>query len=78
MHLRLMPARWHESTTCVTSLYDSGASSMTSFGDATRIEIYQRKGSERDTQRARWLYPTSKGRRLHRRDPTTANGPGDQ
>lgn len=35
----LMPAAWHVSTTSVTFLYDSGASSMTNFGDATRIAI---------------------------------------
>ena len=34
-----MPASWQVSTTCVTSLYDSGASSMTSLGEATRMEI---------------------------------------
>lgn len=34
-----IPAAWHVSTTCVTSLYDSGASSMTSLGLATRIEM---------------------------------------
>ncbi len=39
MHLLDIPALWHVSTTCVTSLYDSGASSITNFGDATRIEI---------------------------------------
>merc|ERR1740117_2081483 len=34
-----IPAAWHVLTTSVTSLYDSGASSMTSLGDATRMEI---------------------------------------
>ncbi len=35
----LMPAAWQVSTTSVTFLYDSGASSITSFGEATRTEI---------------------------------------
>lgn len=39
MAFLLMPAAWHVSTTSVTFLYDSGASSMTSFGDATRIDM---------------------------------------
>lgn len=34
-----MPAMWHVSTTAVTSLYDSGASSITSLGLATRMAI---------------------------------------
>jgi hypothetical protein len=34
-----MPAAWQVSTTSVTFLYDSGASSMTSLGEAIRIEI---------------------------------------
>ncbi len=34
-----IPASWHVFTTSVTSLYDSGASSITSFGEATRMEI---------------------------------------
>jgi hypothetical protein len=38
-HFAEIPAWWHVSTTSVTSLYDSGASSMTSLGEATRIEI---------------------------------------
>ena len=37
--LREIPASWHVSTTAVTSLYDSGASSITSFGDATRMAM---------------------------------------
>ncbi len=39
MHFLLIPAAWQVLTTSVTSLYDSGASSITNFGDATRIEI---------------------------------------
>ena len=35
MHFLEMPAWWQVSTTSVTSLYDSGASSITSFGLAT-------------------------------------------
>eukprot|EP00631_Chrysoreinhardia_giraudii_P003673 CAMPEP_0197419340 /NCGR_PEP_ID=MMETSP1170-20131217/4862_1 /TAXON_ID=54406 /ORGANISM="Sarcinochrysis sp, Strain CCMP770" /LENGTH=51 /DNA_ID=CAMNT_0042946435 /DNA_START=85 /DNA_END=236 /DNA_ORIENTATION=- len=34
-----MPALWQVSTTEVTSLYASGASSMTSLGEATRMEM---------------------------------------
>lgn len=37
--LREIPASWHVSTTAVTSLYDSGASSITNLGEATRIAI---------------------------------------
>lgn len=39
MHFLLIPAAWHVSTTSVTFLYDSGASSITNFGDATRMAI---------------------------------------
>ncbi len=39
MHFLLNPAAAHVSTTSVTFLYDSGASSITSFGDATRIAM---------------------------------------
>lgn len=35
----LMPAASHVSTTSVTFLYDSGASSIINLGDAMRIEI---------------------------------------
>lgn len=35
----LIPAAWQVFTTSVTFLYDSGASSITNFGDATLIEI---------------------------------------
>ena len=37
--LLLIPASWHVFTTSVTSLYDSGASSITSFGLATRMQM---------------------------------------
>jgi hypothetical protein len=39
IHFLLIPAAWQVSTTSVTFLYDSGASSMTNLGEATRIEI---------------------------------------
>ena len=39
MALLEIPAAWHVSTTAHTSLYDSGASSMTSFGLATRMAM---------------------------------------
>lgn len=39
IHFLLIPAAWQVSTTSVTFLYDSGASSMTNLGDATRMEI---------------------------------------
>lgn len=35
----LIPAAWQVLTTSVTFLYDSGASSITNFGDATLMEI---------------------------------------
>lgn len=39
IHFLLIPAAWQVSTTSVTFLYDSGASSMTNLGEATRMEI---------------------------------------
>lgn len=39
MHFLLRPAASHVLTTSVTFLYDSGASSITSFGEATRMAM---------------------------------------
>lgn len=39
-HFLEMPASWQVSTTSVTSLYDSGASSITSFGLAT-LQLFE-------------------------------------
>lgn len=39
IHFLLNPAASHVSTTSVTFLYDSGASSITNFGEATRMAM---------------------------------------
>ena len=39
IHFLLMPAAWHVFTTSVTSLYDSGASSITNLGEATLMAM---------------------------------------
>jgi tRNA-splicing ligase RtcB len=36
-----MPASWQVSTTSVTSLYESGASSLTNFGDEEAPDSYK-------------------------------------